>query len=127
MQEQTKTYFLCFVALFVFSLLVNLSKHYKFSVMGENLTKRVREMMFSKILSFEVGWFDQDDNSTSAICSKLAKDAIVVRSLVGDRMSLLIQTLSAVIISDTMGLVIAWKLAVVMIAVQPIMIISHYT
>lgn len=127
MQEQTKTYFLCFVALSVFSLLVNLSKHYNFSVMGENLTKIVREMMFSKILSFEVGWFDQDDNSTSAICSRFAKDAIVVRSLVGDRMSLLIQTLSVVIISDIMGLVIAWKLAVVMIAIQPIMIISHYT
>ncbi|WKA13405.1 hypothetical protein VitviT2T_030707 [Vitis vinifera] len=42
-------------------------------------------------------------------------------------MSLLVQTLSVVIISGTMGLVISWRLVVVMIAVQPIMIISHYT
>ncbi|RVW23912.1 ABC transporter B family member 15 [Vitis vinifera] len=73
------------------------------------------------------GWFDQDQNSTGAICSRLAKDANVVRSLVGDRMALLVQTFSAVIIACTMGLVIAWRLAVVMIAVQPLIIVCYYT
>ena len=50
-----------------------------------------------------------------------------VRSLVGDRMALLVQTFSAVIIACTMGLVIAWRLAVVMIAVQPLIIVCYYT
>lgn len=49
-----------------------------------------------------------------------------VRSLVGDRMALLIQTISAVVIACTMGLVIAWKLALVMIAVQPLIISCYY-
>ena len=46
MQEQTKTYYLCFVALSVFSLLVNLNQHYNFAVMRENLTKRERDGVF---------------------------------------------------------------------------------
>jgi ATP-binding cassette subfamily B (MDR/TAP) protein 1 len=46
--------------------------------MGEHLTKRIRERMLSKILTFEVGWFDQDKNSSGAICSRLATDANVV-------------------------------------------------
>ncbi|GAB2299286.1 hypothetical protein Dimus_033357 [Dionaea muscipula] len=50
-----------------------------------------------------------------------------VRSLVGDRMALLVQTSSAVTIACTMGLVIAWRLAIVMIAVQPIIIVCFYT
>lgn len=50
-----------------------------------------------------------------------------VRSLVGDRIALLVQTLSAVLIACTMGLVIAWRLALVMIAVQPIVIVCFYT
>lgn len=50
-----------------------------------------------------------------------------VRSLVGDRMALIVQTISAVTIACTMGLVIAWRLALVMIAVQPIIIICFYT
>jgi len=48
--------------------------------MGEYLTKRIRERMLSKILTFEVGWFDQDENSSGSICSRLAKDASVVSS-----------------------------------------------
>ncbi|KAL2500004.1 ABC transporter B family member 15 [Abeliophyllum distichum] len=100
--------------------------HYNFAAMGEYLTKRIRERMLSKILSFEIGWFDQDENATGAICSRLAKDANVVQSLVGDRMALLVQTFSAVTIACTMGLVVAWKLALVMIAVQPLIIICYY-
>ncbi|OMO52757.1 hypothetical protein COLO4_37004 [Corchorus olitorius] len=125
-KEKTKIYALCFFGLSVFSLLINVGQHYNFAYMGEYLTKRIRERMLSKILTFEVGWFDKDENSSGAICSRLAKDANVVRSLVGDRMALIVQTISAVTIACTMGLVIAWRLALVMIAVQPIIIVCFY-
>ncbi|XP_056176671.1 ABC transporter B family member 15-like isoform X2 [Syzygium oleosum] len=125
-KRKTRTYALCFLGLAVFSLLINVSQHYNFAYMGECLTKRLRERMLSKILTFEVGWFDQDENSSGTICGRLAKDASVVRSLVGDRMALLVQTVSAVTIAFTMGLVIAWRLALVMIAVQPIVIACFY-
>ena len=42
-------------------------------------------------------------------------------------MALLVQTISAVTIACTMGLVIAWRLALVMIAVQPVIIVCFYT
>ncbi|KAI3452365.1 hypothetical protein Pfo_009030 [Paulownia fortunei] len=125
-KERIKMYALCFLGLAVFSLLINICQHYNFAAMGEHLTKRIRERMLSKILTFEIGWFDQDENATGAVCSRLAKDANVVRSLVGDRMALLIQTFSAVTIACTMGLAVAWKLALVMIAVQPLIIICYY-
>ncbi|KAF5961754.1 hypothetical protein HYC85_002963 [Camellia sinensis] len=125
-ESRTRGYALCFLGLAVFSLVINITQHYNFAYMGEYLTKRIRERMFSKILTFEVGWFDRDENSSGAICSSLAKDANVVRSLVGDRMALVIQTFSAVTIACTMGLIIAWRLAVVMIAVQPLIIVCYY-
>ncbi|KAJ8546291.1 hypothetical protein K7X08_018874 [Anisodus acutangulus] len=125
-KEKTKIYSLCFLGLAFFSLFVNVLQHYNFAAMGEQLTKRVRERMLSKMLTFEVGWYDKEENSTGAVCSRLAKDANVVRSLVGDRMALLIQTISAVTIACTMGLVIAWRLAWVMIAVQPLIIVCYY-
>ncbi|CAN6477724.1 unnamed protein product [Victoria cruziana] len=125
-KSKVREYSLIFLALSILSLVINMIQHYNFAAMGEALTKRVRERMLSKMLTFEVGWFDQDENSTGAICSKLAKDANVVRSLVGDRMALLVQAASAVTVACTMGLVIAWRLAVVMIAVQPIIIVCFY-
>ncbi|KAG5535027.1 hypothetical protein RHGRI_022962 [Rhododendron griersonianum] len=121
-----RIYSLCFVGLAISSLLINVIQHYNFANMGEHLTKRIRERMLSKIMTFEVGWFDRDENSSGSICSRLAKDANVVRSLVGDRMALLIQTFSAVTIACTMGLIIAWRLALVMIAVQPFVVVCFY-
>lgn len=77
-KEKTKIYALCFLGLSVFSFLINVGQHYNFAYIGEYLTKRIRERMLSKILTFEVGWLDQDENSSGAICSRLAKDANVV-------------------------------------------------
>ncbi|PON59409.1 ABC transporter [Parasponia andersonii] len=110
----------------LFSLLINISQHYNFAYMGEYLTKRIREAMLSKVFTFEVGWFDKDENCSSVICSRLSKDANMVRSLVGDGISFLVQTTSAVTIAWTMGLVIAWRLAIVSIAVQPLLIMCLY-
>ncbi|CAO2037485.1 unnamed protein product [Urochloa humidicola] len=125
-KNQTRIYSLLFVGLAVVSFLINIVQHYNFGAMGEYLTNRIREHMMSKILTFEIGWFDRAENSSGAICSQLANDASIVRSLVGDRMSLVIQTASAVLIACIMSLAIAWRLALVMIVVQPLIIICFY-
>ncbi|KAL9997274.1 putative ABC-type xenobiotic transporter [Helianthus debilis subsp. tardiflorus] len=125
-KQKTKIYTLCFVALAIFWIVTTVIQHYNFAAMGEYLTKRVRERVLSKIFTFEIGWFDQDENSSGAICSRLATDANMVRSLVGDRCSLVIQSLSTLTVSFTMGLAIAWKLALVLIVVQPLIIICFY-
>lgn len=80
MKRQIEIYALCFLGLSIFAFLISICQHYHFSVMGENLTKRIREMMLSKLLTFEIGWFDQDENATGAICSALSRDASVVSS-----------------------------------------------
>ncbi|CAL4968869.1 unnamed protein product [Urochloa decumbens] len=125
-KNKTRDYTLIFVALAVLSLFLNIGQHYNFGAMGEYLTKRIREQILKKILTFEIGWFDRDENSTGVLCSMLAKDANIVRALVGDRMALVIQAVSAVLIAWTMGLLIAWRLALVMIAVQPLIICCFY-
>ncbi|KAF8693402.1 hypothetical protein HU200_038795 [Digitaria exilis] len=125
-KKKTMTYVLFIIALAALSFVLSTVQHYSFGSMGERLTKRIRESMLKKVLTFEIGWFDRDENSTGAICSQLAKDANAVRSLVGDRMALVIQTASSTLVAWTMGLVIAWRLAAVVIVVQPVIIICFY-
>ena len=45
----------------------------------------------------------------------------------GDRSALIVQTCSAIIVAFTMGLIIAWRLAIVIIVVQPLIIVCFYT
>ncbi|KAL2929023.1 putative ABC transporter B family member 8 [Bienertia sinuspersici] len=127
MKSRIRQYSLIFCFLSLFSITFNLVQHSSFAYMGERLTKRIRLKMLEKILSFEAAWFDEEENSSGALCSRLSNEATMVKSLVADRVSLLLQTISAVTIAMVMGLVIAWKLALVMIAVQPISILCFYT
>ncbi|KAK4420733.1 putative multidrug resistance protein [Sesamum alatum] len=100
--------------------------HYNFAIMGERLTKRIREMLLKKLMTFEIGWFDQDENTSAAISARLSTEANMVRSLVGDRMSLLAQAVFGATFAYALGLVLTWRLALVMMAAQPLLIGSFY-
>lgn len=78
-QQQIRICSLLFACLSISFLMVNLVQHYSFFVMGERLTRQFREKMISKFLTFEVGWFDEDENCSGALCSRLASDANTVR------------------------------------------------
>ncbi|KAL5991267.1 hypothetical protein ACLOJK_012174 [Asimina triloba] len=126
LRSHIKIYCFIFLIISFVSIVTNIIQHYNFAVMGERLTKRIREKMLQRMLTFEVGWFDRDENSSSAVCARLASEANVVRSLVGDRFSLIIQVTTSAALSFVMGLVVAWRIAIVMIAIQPLTIASFY-
>ncbi|KAI4389239.1 hypothetical protein MLD38_001487 [Melastoma candidum] len=126
MKDKIRFYSLAFLGLAIFSLAINISQHYSFAYMGEHLTKRIREKMLAKVLTFEVGWFDEDENSSGSICSRLSKDASIIRSLVGDRTSLIIQTVSAIGFAFSISLAVTWRFSIVIIACQPVIIICIY-
>ncbi|KAJ6673585.1 ABC TRANSPORTER B FAMILY MEMBER 8-RELATED [Salix viminalis] len=126
-RDRIRMYSLIFCSLSVLSIFINLVQHYNFAYMGERLTKRIRLRMLEKILGFETAWFDEEENSSGALCLRLSSEASMVKTLVADRVSLLVQTTSAVTIAMIMGLVVAWKLAIVMIAVQPLTILCFYS
>ncbi|KAL8506135.1 hypothetical protein ACS0TY_017119 [Phlomoides rotata] len=124
--SHARVYSFVFLGLGVFNFFTNLLQHYNFAVMGERLTKRVREMLLEKLMTFEVGWFDRDENTSAAISARLSTEANIVRSLVGDRMSLLAQAIFGAAFAYALGLVLTWRLALVMMATQPLIIGSFY-
>lgn len=126
MKAIVRQYVAIFCSLSAVSIVVNILQHYNFARMGENLVRRIRVQVLEKLLTFETAWFDEESNSSGALCSRLSNEASLVKTLVADRISLLVQTASGVTIAVTMGLVVAWKLALVMIAVQPIIMSCYY-
>ena len=115
-----------FLGISAFNFITNVLQHYNYSVMGEKLTKRVCENLLEKLMTFEIGWFDQDAKTSAAICARLSTEANMIRSLVGDRMSLLLQAIFSAAFAYALGLVLTWRLSLVMIAVQPLVIGSFY-
>ncbi|KAK1271129.1 putative multidrug resistance protein [Acorus gramineus] len=127
-QIRTRTRIYCFIFLAYASLafITNVIQHYNFVVMGEHISKRVHEAVLKKIFTFEVGWFDQEENNGGALCSRVATEVNILRSLVCDRSSLLAQIISAATLATILGFVLAWRLTIVILALQPLIIGSFY-
>ncbi|XP_061344878.1 putative multidrug resistance protein [Gastrolobium bilobum] len=127
MKSKARVLALIFLGIGVFNFFTSILQHYNFAIMGERLTKRMREKILEKLMTFEIGWFDDEENTSASICARLASEANMVRSLVGDRMSLLAQAIFGSVFAYTIGLVLTWRLSLVMIAVQPLVIGSFYS
>lgn len=104
------------------ALIFNTLQHFFWDVVGENLTKRVREQMLAAVLKNEMAWFDQEENESSRVAARLALDANNVRSAIGDRISVIMQNSALMLVACTAGFVLQWRLALVLIAVFPLVV-----
>ncbi|XP_057742144.1 ABC transporter B family member 1 [Arachis stenosperma] len=104
------------------ALIFNTLQHFFWDIVGENLTKRVREKMFSAVLQNEMAWFDQEENESARIAARLSLDANNVRSAIGDRISVIVQNTALMLVACTAGFVLQWRLALVLVAVFPVVV-----
>ncbi|KAK1392920.1 putative xenobiotic-transporting ATPase [Heracleum sosnowskyi] len=95
--------------------------------MGERLTMRVRLLMFTAILSNEVGWFDSDENSTGSLTSKLAANATLVRSSLADRLSTVVQNVALMVTAFVIAFTLSWRISSVVIATFPLLVGASIT
>ncbi|XP_076911745.1 ABC transporter B family member 6-like [Bidens hawaiensis] len=108
----------------IVTVIANFLQHFYFGIMGEKMTERVRRMMFSAMLRNEVGWFDEEENSADTLSMRLANDATFVRAAFSNRLSILIQDCSAVIVAIIIGMLLHWRLALVALATLPVLTLS---
>ncbi|KAK7392447.1 hypothetical protein VNO78_20886 [Psophocarpus tetragonolobus] len=104
------------------ALLFNTLQHSFWDIVGENLTKRVREKMLTAVLKNEMAWFDQEENESARIAARLSLDANNVRSAIGDRISVIVQNTALMLVACTAGFVLQWRLALVLVAVFPVVV-----
>lgn len=76
------------------------------------------------MLRNEVGWFDKEENSADTLSMRLANDATFVRAAFSNRLSILIQDSTAVIVAVLIGLLLEWRLALIAVATIPVLTVS---
>ncbi|KAH1074899.1 hypothetical protein J1N35_027227 [Gossypium stocksii] len=109
----------------VITVIVHAIEHLCFGIMGERLTLRVREVMFSAILRNEIGWFDDPNNASSMLASHLESDATFLKGVVVDRTSILIQNLGLVVAAFIIAFILNWRITLVILATFPLIISGH--
>lgn len=93
---------------------------------GTKLTERVRSLLFHAILAQEPGWFDLEDNTAGVLVSMLSTDCVSFRSVLGDRISVLLMGLSSAAVGLAVCFYLNWKLTIVAAAVTPLTLGASY-
>ncbi|CAG2108236.1 unnamed protein product, partial [Medioppia subpectinata] len=119
-------YAMLFVTMGIVSGIVAFLQLYLFGICGERLTTRLRRLVFEAMLRQEVAWFDQRDNSTGALCSRLSSDAASVQGAAGSRLSTLCQAASTLCAGIIIAMIYSWKLGLVMLGFTPFVIVATY-
>lgn len=81
-------------------------------------------MTFSSMLKQEMGWFDDDHNSVGALSVRLTGDAASVQGAIGFPLSGILQCIAAFVFGIIVAFSYNWSLAVVCLAVVPVVVIA---
>ncbi|GMH28804.1 hypothetical protein Nepgr_030647 [Nepenthes gracilis] len=124
-QHEVKKIALLFCGGAVVSIFTHGATHTCFGVMGERLTLRVRERMFSAMLRNEIGWFDDLNNASSSLSSRLESDATLLRTIVVDQSSILIMNVGFITTALIIAFILNWRITLVVLATYPLIISGH--
>ncbi|KAL5719329.1 ABC-type xenobiotic transporter [Ranunculus cassubicifolius] len=109
--------FLCLIGLL--SLATNTLQHYLYGVIGENAMSNLRKALFSAVLRNELGWFEKPENNVGALTSQIINDTSLIKTIISDRMSVIVQCISSIVIATTVSMKVDWRMGLVAWAVMP--------
>uniref|UniRef100_A0A0E0CJU3 MDR-like ABC transporter n=1 Tax=Oryza meridionalis TaxID=40149 RepID=A0A0E0CJU3_9ORYZ len=115
-----------YVILGVVSIFIIPVQHTLFNMAGGKLIERIRALSFSRVVYQDIGWFDDPLNSSGAIGARLSADAASVKSIAGDVLSLIVQSISTVLVGIVIAMIANWKLAFIVLCFVPCVFAQSY-
>ncbi|KAK7473472.1 hypothetical protein BaRGS_00035301, partial [Batillaria attramentaria] len=108
------------VALAILRVALNVS----FAKSGAALISRLRSMAFKSILRQDMSFFDSSENQVGTLTTRLANDAALVQGATGSKIGSLLEAVSTMVASLVVAFVFGWKLALVILAFFPVIVIA---
>ncbi|XP_051137965.1 ABC transporter B family member 14-like isoform X2 [Andrographis paniculata] len=103
-----------FMAFFAHTL-----QHYFFGVVGEKAMSNLRQALYSAILRNELAWFEKPENSVGSITSRVINETATIKTIISDRMSVIVQCISSIVIATAVSIRVCWRMGLVSWAVMP--------
>lgn len=120
-RDTTGKYFLYFALVGIASGICSLVRGGLMNIAGENMVFRARKEVFTSLLRQDIEWHDDTANSPGILATKLAADAGAIRSVIADKSSIVLSVSSNIIVGFTIAFVKGWQMALVMLALFPVL------
>ncbi|CAF2579229.1 unnamed protein product [Rotaria sp. Silwood2] len=119
-------YILIFIGFGILMFFTMFLQSFLFSISGETLTQRLRSRIFQTLLQQDVAYFDQPENNTGALCTRLATEASDVQGATGIRIGTMLQNVSNLGVGMILAFIYGWSLTLLMLAFVPFMIVAGF-
>ncbi|KAK3699964.1 hypothetical protein LTR37_016208 [Vermiconidia calcicola] len=125
-QQEANFYCLMFFVLACVALVSYVGSGTAFGVASSRLVARAQAMLFDNALHLDIAWFSETGRSARELASVFVKDSADLACLSGVALG----TIFTVVVSMCGGIilahVVAWKIAIVLLAAVPIMLVAGY-
>ena len=121
-QEAVNQYAIWMIGIFILVGISTFLRSYLFTVAGERIVTRLQERLFEQVLSQEIGFFDQ--RRTGELLNRLTSDATVLQKAVTVNVSMGLRFALSGVGAIAILIWTSWKLALLMLAVVPIISIG---
>ncbi|XP_075722419.1 ATP-dependent translocase ABCB1 [Rhipicephalus microplus] len=125
---KSTTMFYCFLFLVVGVVtgLLAFVQTFTFSVVGENLTRRLRSMTFSAMMKQDLAWYEELENTPNALLGSLSTDTARVHGGTCSKLTSMCQAFSALVACLVMSFYWDWHLGFIVLAFVPLVLLSTY-
>ncbi|RPB02034.1 P-loop containing nucleoside triphosphate hydrolase protein [Choiromyces venosus 120613-1] len=97
-----------------------------FGIVSERLIRRIRDISLRNILRQDIAWFQTPAHSPAALISMLNMDTGHLSGLFGVILSTIFSVTTSMVGGVILAHVVAWKIAIVLLAAVPIMLVSGF-
>jgi len=120
MRKEAQFWAFLFIGMAGVQLTSNFTSFYCFGVMTEKLASRVREKTFSKMMTFDIEWYDNPDNTPGALAARLATDCVAIKALTGERAATSTSQTVTLIVALAIAFTSSWKMTLIMLGLFPV-------
>ncbi len=100
------------------------AQSFSFSLASSRLSENLQILSYQSMLNQAMSWFDRNENSVGALCTRLIDDPANIKAAAGLSMGAVVQALASLIFSLALAFYYQWKLALVGSIFVPFLLLS---
>lgn len=81
---------------------------YMFGVVGENVTIKIRMVLYGSIMRKNIGWFDDRENAPGILTSSMAQDTAILNGVSTESLASIAESMFALVTGITIGFYYCW-------------------
>lgn len=112
---------MAFIALFCMS-----TRGAAFGFIGQNVTLKIRRVLYMTILEKDIGFFDFRENNASVLTSAMAQDTSLINGASSESLGPYSDGLFALFGGLALGFYFCWQMSLICIGMTPFMTLGQY-